>query len=164
MAYQRDPVSVLFDRAARQLLDRVYATPGQWVSTRLLDPTDEQVAYFRSEGIDVLAADRPPVNGTPRLDAHTRWSRGYVRALYYQHNWYSQIGGRGWRGQRRTVQRQAGSLQVDVDGHRPALGVIGAGRIISVCLMAGGQAADRAAERAERERGVVDADATRRDW
>jgi hypothetical protein len=164
MAYQRDPVSILFDRAARQLLDRVYADPGEFVRTRLADPDDDQISYFRSLGIDVMAADRPPVNGTPRLDAHTRWSRGYVRALYYQHNWFSQIGGRGWRAQRRTVQRQAGSLQVDVDGHRPALGVIPGGRIVAARLMAGGLAADRAAAQAERGQGVVDADATRRDW
>lgn len=167
-SFDRDPVSVLLDSGARRLLERAYATPGQWVTTRLADPTPAHVSHFAALGIDVLEADRPPVAGRKSLNAHTRWARGFVRAIYYQHLWYSNVGRGGWRGQRRNVARQAGALKLDIGRHMPELGVIPAGRVIRAILYPGGQAADRAAGRAPGTTaapyGAAAADATRRDW
>lgn len=162
-SFDRDPVSVLLDRGARRLLDRAYQSPGRWVSTRLADPTPAHIAHFAAEGIDVTGPDKAARN----LDAHTRWARGYVRALYYQHLWYSQLGGRGWRDGRRTAERKAGALKVDVGRHMPELGVIPAGRIVSVILYPGGQAARRAVDRAPAAylgNGPAATDPNRRDW
>jgi hypothetical protein len=144
--YRRDPVSVALDGAARRLLDRVYAAPGQWTSTRLADPSPAHVARFAAEGIDILETDRPPVTGGPRvLDARTRWARAYVRALYHQHLWYSVIGGRGWRSTRRTEKRHAGALEVRIGRRAPARGVIPAGVMVSAILHPGGRPAEAAA-------------------
>ena len=162
-SFDRDPVSVLLDHGARQILTRAYANPGQWVTTRLADPTPAHVGHFAAEGIDVYGPDKAGRG----LNAHTRWCRGFVRAIYYQHLWYSNIGGRGWRAERRTTQRKAGALKVDVGRHMPALGVIPAGRIVRVVLYPGGQAAQRAADRAPVQYvggGPAAADVTRRDW
>jgi len=171
-SYDRDPVSELLDGGARRLLERAYANPGRWVSTRLADPDPGHIAYFAALGIDVTGPDNAPVRSHRSLNAHTRWARGFVRAIYYQHLWYSQIGGRGWRAQRRTVERRAGALKVDVGRHMPELGVIPAGRIVRAILYPGGQAAQRAADRAPgriftaagEPDGAAAADATRRDW
>jgi hypothetical protein len=141
--FTRDPVSELLDGGARQLLERAYASPGKWVSTRLADPSPAHVAYFAARGIDVLAAD----TAGRKLDARTRWARAYVRALYYQHQWHSELGTRGWRGQRRLTARTSGALKIDVGRHVPETGVIPAGRIVSVVLFPGGAAAVRAVEK-----------------
>jgi hypothetical protein len=159
-AYERDPVSEGFTRAARTLLTRAYADPGSWASTRLADPDGADIARWRAEGIDVTGPDNAPVRGLRRLDAKTRWCRAYIRALYYQHLWYSELGGRNWRAAKRTTPRRAGALRVNVGRHMPELGVIPAGRIVSAVLLPGGQAA-RAAAAAQPS---APADATRREW
>lgn len=142
--FTRDPVSVLLDSGARQLLERVYASPGQWVSTRLADPSPAHVAYFNARGIDVLAPD----TAGRKLNARTRWARAFVRALYYQHQWHSELGTRGgWRPQRRMTQRTQGALKIDVGRHVPGTGIIPAGRVISAILYPGGAAAVRAVEK-----------------
>lgn len=161
--FDRDPVSELLDTGARRLLERAYASPGRWVTTRLADPTPGHRSYFGSVGINVDEADK----AGRALNAHTRWARGFVRALYYQHAWFSELGGRGWRRQRRTTERKAGALKVEVGRHMPELGVIPAGRIVRVILYPGGAPARRAAERAPAQYvggGQAAADPTRRDW
>ena len=157
--YERDPVSTYLDRAARQFLTRVYQASGGWVSTRLADPSQAIISHFAAMGIDVLEADRAPAAG-PTLDRRNRWARAFTRACYHQHDWYSELGGRGWRGTRRTAKRQGGALKIDVDGHRPELGVIPAGRIVRAVLFPGGAAAYAAASLAP----AAPADATARDW
>lgn len=162
--FDRDPVSVLLDRGARRLLERAYASPGQWVTTRLADPTPEHLAHFRAQGIDLLERDK----AGRALDARTRWCRGFVRAAYYQHTWYSNIGaGRGWRSGKRTAERRAGALKLEVGRHMPELGVIPPGRIVRAILYPGGQAAQRGADRASAQYiggGPAAADPSRRDW
>lgn len=168
--YTRDPVSVLLDRGARKLLERAYATPGRWVSTRLADPTPAHVSHFAAQGIDVTGPDP----AARKINAHTRWARGFMRSIYYQHLWHSNVGGRGWRADRRMTERKAGALQVDIGRHMPELGVIPAGRVVRVILHPGGQAALRAAQRAPAADrifsadgsapGGAAADAGRRDW
>jgi hypothetical protein len=141
--FTRDPVSELLDSGARALLDRAYARPGKWHSTRLQDPAPEHVAYFARLGINVLGPD----DAARKVDAHTRWARGFMRSIYYQHRWFSELGGRGWRSQQRTTERTSGAIQIDIGRHLPELGVIPAGRVVSVILHPGGQAARRAVER-----------------
>lgn len=167
--FSRDPVSELLDHGARLLLERAYATPGRWVSTRLTDPGAEHVRYFAGLGIDVNGPDR----AGRKLDTHTRWARGFVRSIYYQHLWFSELGGHGWRNAKRTTARTAGALQIDVGRRVPELGVIPAGRVVSIILRPGGQAATRAVERipdagriftAAGAPGGAAATATRRDW
>jgi hypothetical protein len=167
--FNRDPVSELLDSGARRILERAYATPGRWVTTRLADPDPGHVSYFGSLGIDVNAADRAGRS----LNAHTRWGRAFVRSIYYQHQWYSNIGGRGWRAQRRTTERKSGALKIEVARHMAPLGVIPAGRIVRVILYPGGASAVKAVDRepdrariftAQGGQGGAASDVSRRDW
>lgn len=160
----RDPLSERFDDAARHLLDRAYSAPGQWAGTRLADPSMAHIRYANSLGIYPLARDDVP-GGLAR----TRWARAFVRALYYQHKWWSAGGGPGWRASKRTTFRNAGALVVEVGRAVPARGVIPAGRAVRVKLMAGGNAKARAvaktpASRIWADQGPAWADPGRRDW
>lgn len=123
MAHKRDPVSELFDGGARRLLARAYAKPGQWAGTRVADPAARHLAWLARLGIDPGGPD--PARALPGrgLNAGDRWTRGFVRALYYQHKWFSGKPGGGWRSERRTVARDASALEVEVGlrlagGHR----------------------------------------------
>lgn len=166
MAYQRDPVSVLFDGGARAFLARVYARPGQWVTTRVADPEPRHAAQLAALGISPAARDTVP-GGMAR----TRWGRGFIRAVYYQHRWWSDGHG-GWRRTRRTAARQAGALEVEVTGRRAAAGLLPGGLTVRARLLRGGQAAEAAARRLpDRERIYADhgeggrhADPGWRDW
>ena len=121
-----DPVSELMNTGARRLLVRAYKSPGVWVGTRLADPQPRHVAYFAREyGINVLGPD--PVHG--KIDARTRWGRGFMRAIYRQHLYWSEIGAApGWRKQKRMVPRKTGAIQVEWGNRVRAAGVIPAGR------------------------------------
>lgn len=145
--FSRDPVSQLFDRGARVLLERVYANPGQWQGTRLADPTPEHRGYFTSMyGIDVDGPDNAPTVSGKRMNAHNRWCRGFTRAVFYQHRWYSGTRGGGWRAERRTTKRSAGALELEWGRRVPAVGVIPAGRAVRARLRRGGKAADQAVQ------------------
>jgi hypothetical protein len=132
MGFTRDPVSVLFDRGARQLLDRAYARPGQWVGTRITAPTPGQVAYFAAQGINVLGRDEL---------GRDRWAAGFLKAVYHQHKWYRT--GRGW-GPRRTVPNEGRAIRSELGRQMRALGVIPAGRAVRLMSKPGGPAAVRA--------------------
>lgn len=162
VAYQRDPVSELFDDGARALLARAYARPGQWAGTRLADPSPRHRSWLSASGIDWAGRDRVPGG-----EAKTRWARGFTRALYYQHKWYSGRG--GWRASRRTVARETGGLVVEVGNVVMARGVIPRGRAVRVKLERGGQAKAAAVARLPEGRRWADqgprwADPERRDW
>lgn len=170
---ERDPVSVLFDTGARRLLERAYNSRGEWVGTRVADPPPGTVAHFARLGIDVRGPDNP---SSPRakINAHTRWCRGFLRALYYQHKWYSNLGREGgWRGSKRLRPRTSGALEVEFGRRVPATGVIPAGRAVRVRIRRGGQVAKRAVQRMsddnriwtdEGEPGGLMSDPSRRDW
>ena len=163
VAYQRDPVSELFDQAARSLLARAYARPGKWAASRVADPSPRHRAYLADRGIDPFERDRV---GSGM--AKTRWARGMVRALYYQHKWWSAAGG-GFRADKRQTYRQTGALVVEVGNVVVARGVIPRGRAIRVMLAPGGQAKVKAAAGVpEREtwadQGPAWADPGKRDW
>ena len=139
----RDPLQTGFRRGARSLLQRAYNDPRHWQVTRLAVPTPGQVAALRRRGIDPYGPDPVPKGG---LDAKTRWARGFVRTLYYEHKWWSGPGKQGFRTVKRTTARHTGGLQVEVGRVMPARGIIPAGRIIRVRLAPGGRAKAEAVE------------------
>ena len=160
MTFARDPVSTLFDRGARSLLDRAYARPSQWVGTRIAGPSPGQVAYFAAQDINVLGRDEL---------GRDRWSAGFIRALYHQHKWYRT--GRGW-GARRMVPNEGRAIQYELGRQLRALGIIPAGRAVRIISRPGGPAADRAVQRlpadarifAGAAQGPRATDSTGRDW
>lgn len=135
MAAERDPVSVLWDRAAAQLLARARRARGGWAATRIADPSPRQrAALLAAYGIDPDGPDRP---STARrrggLNARTRWARGFVRSVHWLND--TRHGGPGL------------ALEVEVGAHRPPLGVIPAGRAVRLRVRRGGQVAMRAVGR-----------------
>jgi len=154
----RDPVSVPFDAAARRLLARAYASPGTWVSVWLPDPSMRQRTAMASAGVrsDLTGPDPVPAGGG--LNARTRWARGFVRAVYYQHKWYSPArGDAGFRTSKRTAARNTGGLRVEIGRHvaaspqwdpaRPGAGGFPPRRRVRVQLARGGAAKDAAVNR-----------------
>jgi hypothetical protein len=164
MPGRRDPVSELFDPAARRLLAKAYASPGQWVSVWLPDPSVRQRTAMAAAGVtsDLTGPDPVPAGGG--LNARTRWARGFVRAAYYQHKWYSPARSeQGFRGVKRTAPRNTGGLRVEVGRHvaaspqwdpaNPAAGGFPPRRRIRMQLARGGRAKDAAVARlADRDR------------
>jgi hypothetical protein len=148
MPATRDPVSEWFDGSARRLLGRAYARPEIWIGTRVADPAPRHLARLAALGISATAGD--PVQALPGrgINARDRWTRGFVRAVYYQHKWYSGRPGGGWRGAKRTVPRSASALEVQV-GRRvvPRGELIPAGRAVRVRVRRGGDQAYRAVRR-----------------
>ena len=146
MALTRDPVALLLDRGARDLLARAYAAPrGQWTMTRLADPTPRHAAWAAAAyGIAVNGPDNASTLSGRHVNCHTRWGRAFMRALYWQHRWHGPAaGGRpGLRGVRRMVPNTA-ALQVEWGRRMPALGVIPAGRAVRIRVAYGGATARR---------------------
>lgn len=136
----RDPLSEWFDAGARQLLSRAYAHPGEWVTTRLAGPTAEHRSRARAM-LPPIDLDEP--DPVPGAKAKTRWGRAFLRALYYQHRWWSAPGG-GWRTTKRTTLRKSGALLVEFGPRQRALGVIPAGMRVAVQLAPGGAEKARA--------------------
>ena len=143
---EADPVSELFDAGARRLLERAYARPGAWAGTRLANPAPRHVTYLAALGINPMGPDDK--SGAGRLNARTRWARGFVRSLYYQHRWFSDAPGGGWRPARRLQPRRDLGLEVEVGrampGGRQAGTVLLAGRAVRVRAMASPEPQGRA--------------------
>ena len=161
MAYERDPVSVLFDAGARRLLERTYARPGQWVTTRLEEPGAAHAARLAAGGINVYGRDG---------QGRDRWAAGFIRAVYYQHKWYRT--GRGWGG-RRMVPNDARGIRYDIGRRQRAAGILPAGRTVRIMSVPGGQAAAAAVAKMPQANriytpggapGPRHADAQDRDW
>jgi hypothetical protein len=180
MPAQRDPVSLLFDRQARALLTRVYRLPrGAWAGVRVPPPTLAHLSWAQMTlGISLLGPDNASTLSGQHDDARTRWLRGMVRALYYQHKWYSDARGGGMRTQKRTTPASAGALQVEVGGwlgprmERSRI-VVPGGHAVRVRLQYGGKTARRVVQSmpdSERiwtddgQRAARFSDITRRDW
>lgn len=155
----RDPVSVMFDAGARKLLERAYARPGLWVSTRVTDPTPRHFAALAAYGIDPLGPDPVAAQLPGRgINARSRWVRGFIRSLYYQHRYYSGRPGGGWRPERRSAPRSAVALEVQVGRRMPAGKRAAAGRIVRVRVHRGAAAARHAAEREPTARRIYERD------
>jgi hypothetical protein len=144
--YARDPVSELFDAGARKLLTRAYEHPGQWVGTRLADPSPRHLVWLAARGINPFGPDNQSAHGGQGVNARTRWARAFVRAVYYQHKWWSGTGKSGWRTEKRMVARHTGALEIEVGKAVRALGLIPAGRAVRIRLRPGGAKARRAVE------------------
>ena len=149
MPAQRDPVSLLFDRQARALLTRAYRLPrGVWAGVRVPPPTLGHIGWAARQGISLLGPDNASTASGEHKDARTRWLRGMVRALYYQHKWYSDARGGGMRTERRTAPASTGALEVEVGGWlgprmQGALIVVPGGHAVRVRLQYGGKTARR---------------------
>lgn len=143
-----DPVSVPWETAAAVLLERARAAQGQWIGSRLADPTPRQVERYRRLGINVLGPD--PVKSKI---ARGRWQRAFMRAFY------------------RQADRR--SFEVEIGRKYPQRGVIPAGRYVRIRQRRGGSVAMRAVQRkADADRIYLDdgtpggryADPAARDW
>lgn len=166
--FRRDPISVLFDAPARRLLERAYAAPrGTWVRTRLADPAMRARTYAASLGIDLDGPDGTSAGGGRQAEttARTRWGRAFVRAVWYQHKWFSPRTQSGaWS--KRTAARSAGGLQIEVGRHiaaspqydpaNPRAGGFPAGRAVRVRVQAGGAAKLRAVRQLPDSRRIYD--------
>ena len=136
-------------------------------------------------GIDVTGPDNPSVAGRGKggLNARSRWGRGFVRALYYQHKWHSIPGKSQFRQAQRVSPRASSALRIEVGRHIPASpqfdprhperGGFPAGRAVRVKLDRGGQAKLKAVQRlSDRDRIWTDegnpagrfSDPSLRDW
>ena len=157
-------MSVLWDTAAAALLERARKARGGWQGTRIADPSPRQRTALLGLGIDPLGRDKPSaVNGRARggagLDAKTRWARGFARAVWYRND--RRNGGPGL------------SLELEVGVHKPALGVIPAGRAVRLRVRRGGAVSRRIVARMSDEKRIFDdagnpagrwSDPALRDW
>lgn len=172
-------MSELLDRGARDLLVRAYGVRrGEWVMTRLADPGDRHRDYFQAHfGIDVDGPDNAPTLSGKRNNAHSRWGRAFVRALYYNHRHYGQTprvrGQRPGIREQRRVQPNGTPLEIEWGRRMPRRGVIPAGRAVRVRIPYGGKTALRAVKgKPDVERTWTDdgdqggrfSVASRRDW
>jgi len=141
-------VSEWFDTPARRLLARAYARPGVWIGTRVADPAPRHLRRLSALGISPTAADPVQRLGGRGINARDRWTRAFIRAIYYQHRWHSGKPGGGWRAQKRSVARDAAAIEVQV-GRRlvPRGELIPAGRAVRVRMRRGGDQAMRAVRR-----------------
>lgn len=136
MPFEPDPVSVLWYRQADRVIARARQLRGGWYATRIGDPSPRQrAALMAVYGIDPDGPDNVSAVGGRRggLNARTRWARGFVRAIHYAND--TRHGGPGL------------ALQIEVGAHKPALGVIPAGRAVRVRVRRGGSVAVRAVGR-----------------
>jgi hypothetical protein len=174
MPHQRDPASELLDSGARVLLERAYrAGAGKWVMTRLADPSPRHQAWAFALGLDLLMGpDVPTTASGAHVQAHTRWGRAFMRALYYQHKWYGDKAAKALRQERRTVPYSV-PLQVEWGRRMPAVGVIPSGRAVRIRIAAGGRTKERVVRAKPDSARIFDdsgapagrwADPARRDW
>lgn len=166
MPAERDPASVMLDGAARRLLSRAYSAPGVWQKTVLADPGLKARQRLAGLGIDPHSRDNESARAGKGLNAKDRWGRALVRALYYQHKWFSPgPGARQWRPEKRTTARETGALRVEIGRRVPSAGVIPPGRQVSIMYDRGGITALRAVRRQpDRDRIYDDAGDTAARW
>lgn len=87
----RDPVSLLWDRAAAGIMPRVYAQQGRWYATRITDPRPEHLAYFATNfEIDVTGPDNAATISGRHVNYRTRWNRSFVRAMHYYNKFHEE--------------------------------------------------------------------------
>jgi hypothetical protein len=142
MPSRRDPVSELMDKGAAKLLERAYARPGVWVGTRLASPSPRHVRWAAAIGIDLRGRDTAPGG-----QAKDRWTRAFIRAVYYQHKWFYREG-QGLGTGKRVAANQSKALQYEA-------GVVaGPGRAVRIRIMQGGGAAQKAAEAMPRSKKI----------
>ena len=174
--YQPDPLRDKFIRGARALLDRGYGSPGSVQGTRLADPDAKAMRWCLARGINPRGPDNSSAVARGGLNARDRWMRAFIRCLYEQHLWWAGDHDEpdAWRMDRRLVAYRGRALIVAVGRRVPALGVIPAGRAVSIQVTSGGRAAAfRAARRKQEQDRIYDdagdpagrwSDPALRDW
>jgi hypothetical protein len=145
MAYQRDPVSELFDRGAREHLALAYRAGGGWAARPLAPPTLAHRAWALGRGISLDADDPAKAAVGTRLN---RWDAAFERAVMYQHKWFWD-GATGFGARRMTPAR---GLAVQVEfSTRARRFTVGPrtfyGRAVRVRVLAGGARAAGAVAR-----------------
>ena len=127
--------------------------------------------WAQAQGIDVFGPDRAPGG-----QARNRWMRAFIRSAYYQHKWFYREGEGLRLGDRRTSAGQSKALQYEVGLVRldrgPGGQILNRGRAVRIRIMAGGAAAQKAAEAMPRSRKIfIDgepgprwSDPRERDW
>ena len=145
MIYERDPVSVQFDNAARALLARAYRAGGGWAGTYVKNPSAEWQRWGRRHEIDLLGPDNASTNSGQHQDARTRWCRAFIRACYYQHKWYFYAEDGVRPGDRRVTGNRGQALQFQVGTVRISPAGLVVGRAVRIRLLAGGARASAAA-------------------
>lgn len=151
-AFERDPVSVLLDRGAREMLTRVYgARRGTWVMTRLADPTPRHREWASARGWDLDGPDNAATVSGKHINAHTRWGRAFMRALWYNHRQYGPEPGRGARGIRSSKRMQPTGSALQIEWGRRLPGsttgqMLPAGRAVRIRIAYGGKTARRVVE------------------
>lgn len=153
----RDPVSELFDGAARKLLTRAYGNQGNWTETRLASPEVRHITWAAELGIDLLGPDPAATCSGQHIDARSAWARAFVRAVYYQHRWYYRAG-HGLGAARRISPNRSLAIRYQVGRLMPVRGIIPAGRVVAIMALPGGQAARRAVERMPAGRRIFNPD------
>ncbi len=165
---QRDPVSVQFDAAAERLIRRASARKGQWAGTYLRNPSPEWMLWGARNRINLLGPDTQP-----GAMARTRWCRGFIRSVYYQHKWFYYAGKGLDTDDRRVspnsssaIQFQVGTVRIDPSG-------LVIGRAVRIRFLEGGSKAMAAVKKLPDERRIYDdygrpadrwADPAMRDW
>lgn len=151
--YQPDPLRDKFIRGARQLLDRGYRSPGSVQGTRLADPDAKALRFCLANGINPHGPDNSSAVARGGLNARDRWMRAFIRCLYEQHLWWAgdHESPGSWRAERRLVAYRGRALIVNVGRRVPAVGVIPAGRAVSIEVTAAGRAAAFAAAQRKRD-------------
>jgi hypothetical protein len=150
--YERDPVSVLFDRGARDMLARVYAARrGEWVMTRVADPTPRHLLWAKLRNIDLDGPDNAATLSGKHINAHTRWGRAYMRALWYQHRRFGPAPGRNSKSVRSDRRMTPTSIPLQIEWGRRLPGsttgqLLPAGRAVRIRVAYGGRTARRVVE------------------
>jgi hypothetical protein len=145
MPYERDPVSVQFDRAAARLLARAHRAGGQWAGTYVANPSREWQQWARRRGIDLLGPDNASTKSGQHQDARTRWCRAFVRSVYYQHKWFFYAADGPRPGDKRATANSGQALQFQVGTVRISPAGLVVGRAVRIRLLAGGARASAAA-------------------
>jgi len=141
----------MFDAGARRLLRRAYARPGQWVGTRIANPSPAHLRWARAHGIDLYGRDLAPGG-----EARNRWMRGFIRSVYYQQKWYYREG-QGLGDEKRLEANRSKALRYQVGTvrlERVGGEIVNRGRAVRIIILAGGSEASRAAERTARSRKI----------
>lgn len=141
-ALQRDPVSVQFDAAAARLLKRAAANHGGWVGTYVKNPSPAWMLWGARHGINLLGPDNA-VGGRAR----TRWCRGFIRSVYYLHQWHWYQGRGLDLTDKRTVRNRYPSLQYQVGTVRINPDGVVVGRAVRIRFLVGDARAAREAAR-----------------
>jgi len=131
-SFERDPVSISFDRAAAKLLSRAYATPGSWVSTWVQYPPPRWISWAAWRGINLAGKDRW---------GEVRWVRGFKRSVYYLHKWYFYETTGLQMGMRRNTPNRSKAIQWQ-SGRMGRLGYA-----VRIRVVQGGSQAERAVTR-----------------